>query len=247
MPFHDFGPTDWKIGTLIFFIRRAYTHSSDFSFMHEELKAITKRFRNVGYPPWLISEKINLTLGKILHQEQPTLYPDPTPNSRDPESLPTRWTVLHLPWAGKIAGVIQRNIRRTLKNDNVRVSISYKTTRLRELLPSYNTCKRQEHDSLLASNVIYKYTCDCGQVYIGETERRCSVRIAEHSKNTSKVMEHIEICPTAKFSVGNFSILAKRLRGREARKKYETLYIKYYDRHAGTINTCEASRTLVLF
>ena len=30
MPWDDFGPTDWKTGTLIGFIRRAYTHSSDF-------------------------------------------------------------------------------------------------------------------------------------------------------------------------------------------------------------------------
>ena len=50
MPYQDFGPDNWKIGTLIWFIRRAYTHSSDYGFMHEELTALTKRFKNVGYP-----------------------------------------------------------------------------------------------------------------------------------------------------------------------------------------------------
>ena len=50
MPWNDFGPTDWKTGTLIGFIRRAYTHSSDFAVMHVELQRITRQFRNVGYP-----------------------------------------------------------------------------------------------------------------------------------------------------------------------------------------------------
>jgi len=61
------------------------------------------------------------------------------------------------------------------------------------------------------------------------------------------MMEHIQECPGAEFSISNFSIIAKRLRGREARKKYETLYIKFWDRRAGTINICEASRQLFLF
>ena len=214
--------------------------------MHQELQALTVRFRNVGYPPWLISQKINQTLGKILHQKNPALYPDPFPH-RDEIDLPTKWTVIYLPWAGPEAGTILRKIRRVLPKDHTRISIACTTNKLRELLPSFNTCTKQEHDCLLASNVIYKYTCSCGKVYIGETMRRCHVRASEHGKQKSPMMEHVQGCPEAEFSISKFSIIAKRLRGREARKKYEALYIKFWDRRAGTINICEASRPLTLF
>ena len=180
MPCHDFGPDDWKMGTLIGFIRRAYTHCSDFALMHEELTELTKRFRNVGYPAWKISQKINQTLGKILYNKNPTLYPNPYLDRADPDELPTKWTVIYLPWAGREAGSILQKIRRTLPREHTRISIAQTTNKLRELLPSFNTCTKQEDDCLLASNVVYKYTCSCEKVYIGETLRRCLVRIKEH-------------------------------------------------------------------
>ena len=68
MPWNDFGPTDWKAGTLIGFIRRAYTHSSDFMIMHHEIARIKSQFRKVGYPLWLIQDKINKTLAKVLYK-----------------------------------------------------------------------------------------------------------------------------------------------------------------------------------
>ena len=235
------------MGTLIGMIRRAYTHCSDYGLMHEELTALTKRFRNVGYPSWLISQKIDQTLSRILYKQHPTIYPNPYPQREEIDPLPNKWTVIHLPWAGRVAGAILKRIRRVMPKDHTRISISCKTNKLRELLPSYNTYTKGELDHLLASNVVYKYSCSCGKVYIGETKRRCYVRATEHSKMASKMMEHINGCPEAEFSIKNFSIIEKRLRGRDARKKYETLYIKFWDRRAGTINICEASNELVLF
>ena len=247
MPYQDFGPEDWKIGTLIWFIRRAYTHSSDFGLMHEELTALTKRFKNVGYPGWLISQKINQTLGRILYNNNPSIYPNPYPNPEKREEKPKKWTVVYLPWAGRAANSIVKKIRKVFPQDHTRISISCTTNKLRDLLPSYNTCTKAETDHLLASNVVYKYTCSCGKVYVGETKRRCHVRATEHGFKKSPMMDHIQACPEAEFSLKNFRIIAKRLRGREARKKYETLYIKFWDRRAGTINICEASRQLFLF
>ena len=71
MPWNDFGPTDWKTGTLIGFIRRAYTHSSDYGVMHEEIQRITQQFRNAGYPPKFIQDKINNTLGGLPYRTNP--------------------------------------------------------------------------------------------------------------------------------------------------------------------------------
>ena len=65
---------------------------------------------------------------------------------------------------------------------------SYTSTRLRDLLPRYSSCTPPESRTLLSSDVVYKYTCSCGQVYIGETKRRLAVRISEHSKPETPLM-----------------------------------------------------------
>ena len=247
MPWNDFGPTDWKTGTLIGFIRRAYTHSSDFAVMHVELQRITRQFRNVGYPTWLIQDKINNTLGRLLYRANPDHYPNPDAHRKDPTDLPPKWSVLFLPWSGKSAGAIVNKIRRFLPREQSRISIAYTTTRLRDLLPRYSSCTPPENKILFSSDVVYKYTCPCGQVYIGETKRRLAVRIVEHSKPKTPLMQHIKSCDGSDFSPTNFSIVARGLRGRESRKRYESIWIRYYDRRGQAFNVCESSRELQIF
>ena len=247
MPWHDFGPTDWKTGTLIGYIRRAYTHSSDFGVMHEELERITRQFRNVGYPSKLIHDKINNTLGRLLYRSNPDHYPNPDKNRKDPTDLPPKWSVLFLPWSGKDAGGIVNKIRKMLPREYSRISIAYTTTKLRDLLPRFSSCTPPENRTLLSSDLVYKYTCSCGQVYIGETKRRLAVRVAEHAKPKTPLMEHINGCEGAEFSPTNFSIVARGLRGRESRKRYESIWIRYYDRRGLAFNVCESSRELQIF
>ena len=247
MPWNDFGPTDWKTGTLIGFIRRAYTHSSDYKLMHEEISRVKSQFLKVGYPLWLIQDKINKTLANVLYKANPAHYPNPAAGKKDPTELPTKWSVLFLPWSGLPASAIVNKIRKTLPREHSRISIAYTTSKLRDLLPRFNTCRKPENPALSASDVVYKYTCQCGQVYIGETKRRLAVRISEHSKPKSPMMQHIAHCKSAHFTDSHFSIVARGLRGRESRKRYETLWIKYYDRRSLAFNICESSRELTIF
>ena len=248
MPYTDYGPLDWKEGTLIGFIRRAITHSSTRKLMHTQIESITERFLLVGYPKWLIHNKINQTVTRVL-------YPEHAPKKQQPPTTEKqRWVVLHLPWAGNEANEIVRRMRRTLPREHARISIAYTTTKLRTLLPSFTTCAPPEGNTrqLLANNIVYKYDCHCGRVYIGETMRRFSVRIEEHANKTSPLSEHIAVCEACDDPGGGrtidrarFSIIAKRLRGREARKRYESIYIRYFNKRA--LNICTSSRDLVIF
>ena len=247
MPWNDFGPTDWKTGTLIGFIKRAYTHSSDFMIMHHEITRIKSQFRKVGYPLWLIQDKINKTLAKILYKSNPAHYPNPEAHRADPTELPTKWSVLYLPWSGVPASAIVNKIRKYLPREFSRISIAYTTSKLRDLLPRYSTCSPPENRALSASDVVYKYTCKCGRVYIGETMRRLAVRIAEHGKPKTPMMQHISNCEGAEFDNRNFSIVSRGLRGRESRKRYESIWIRYYDRNSRAFNLCESSRELKIF
>ena len=79
------------------------------------------------------------------------------------------------------------------------------------------------------------------------TKRRLAVRIKEHSKPKTPLMEHIKGCKGSDFSPTNFSLVARGLRGRESRKRYESIWIRYYDRRGLAFNVCESSRELQIF
>ena len=153
--------------------------------------------------------------------------------------------VLHMPWFGDEAGKILCQIQRATPREFSRVSIAQSVTKMRHVLPRLDT-SIEPPNCLLVRDCIYKYSCDCGEIYIGETLRRLAVRAAEHGKPTSPLMKHIDACGGA-FSTGNFSVISRGLRGRESRKRCEALYIKFYARRAKTVNIQSASRELVLF
>ena len=246
MPFTDFGPKDWKIGTLIGFIRRAITHTSPthMKLVDQELNFIKSQFAYSGYPHYLISEKINCTMTKMLYAHT---LPPPIQKA---EKESQRYLPLFLPWCGDTQHHIIKQLRFCIPNDFARISIAYSTTKLRCLLPSFSTSSNHSQNRFLFNNLVYKYTCNCGQVYIGETERRLQIRIDEHAnKKDSAIYEHTQTCSSAAaVERDKFTIVAKRLRHRDARKRFESIYIRYLDKKAHTtMNNCKSSRELVIF
>ena len=57
----------------------------------------------------------------------------------------------------------------------------------------------------------------------------------------------IQDCEGAEFDRNLFSIVARGLRGRESRKRYEAIWIRHFDRSSKALNVCESSRELKLF
>ena len=243
MPFNEFGPYNWKKGTLIFFVRRAITHSSDQRVMHEELELLAGHFKHCGYPAKLVHSVINTTITQVLYPEHFTRQ-QPNKNCED-DSTPNRWTILHMPWFGLEAGNLLSQIQRAAPRQHSKVSVAQSVTKIRHVLPRLDTSS-EPPSCLMARNCVYKYECDCGEVYIGETLRRLAVRAKEHSNPQKPLMKHISMCGSS-FSMNNFRVIARGLRGREARKRCEALFIKFYGRRAKTVNIQSASRELVLF
>ena len=62
--------------------------------------------------------------------------------------------------------------------------------------------KHKEHQpTLLRSNVVYKLTCSCNSVYIGQTRRNLRARLYDHnpaanSNQQSNVAKHLLKNPT---------------------------------------------------
>jgi len=219
--------------------------------MHKEISVIKKIYRKMGYPKWFVDNKIKETLDRIF---------DP----KEKEAKDGKWLVIYLPWSGLVAGKIIEEIRRVVPVESpIRFSFAYATTKLRQALPMFkmkNDSNESSNDNpdenspdkidrlynLRSKNIVYRYDCDCGSSYIGETKRRLHVRATEHRDKNSPLSEHLGHCGS-KFLYKNFKIIARNLKGSESRKKFESLYIKFYDKRCLTMNICSSSRELTIF
>ena len=97
----------------------------------------------------------------------------------------------------------------------------------------WNTRKIKSLFSLKDKNnnpdcVIYKGTCNCGETYIGETDRNVKIRWEEHNKSThnSEPAKHIKNNTTHKFE---WEILTNASKFYKKRKILENYYIVKYN------------------
>ena len=211
--------------------------------MHEEFEHLRQHFRQAGYPDALISKKIQQTVEVMLG------YKKKEPNS-DEDDVSNRWIVLHLPWCGEPADRHLSKIRRLLPRSVCRITVAYTTTKFRNLLPAFRPKVPDSQDKkahiMCMSNLVYKYPCACGKSYIGETKRRLAKRAAEHEQQASKISDHLARCGQA-FDKSRFEVVARNLKGSDARKKYETLMIRDLYRKGLAMNVCETSKYLKIF
>ena len=208
--------------------------------MHEELEFCKRQFAQSGYPHSLIDLKINQTVTAMLGYSKKEV--------QEQEQLSNTWIVLHLPWSGEAAAKEIEKVRNLLPRSVIRISVAYQTTKFRSLLPSFHPkTETSLNRTMLQSDLVYKYTCSkCQKVYIGETKRRLCLRAKEHGRKSSPMSGHLSKCG-ADFDPDGFKIVTRGLKGSTARKKYETLYIKFFSRINKTMNICEVSRDLTMF
>ena len=76
--------------------------------------------------------------------------------------------------------------------------------------------------------------------------QRLAVRISEHAKSGA-IIDHVNESVDCVFDPGVFTVIASNLKGTNARKRCEALYIRWYDRKAQTVNNQTYSRELVIW
>ena len=154
-----------------------------------------------------------------------------------------------LPYKGKQGEKIIKSLDRTIKsflNEDTTTRFVYNGHKLSSKF-SLKDVNKIEHQH----NVIYQLTCptnDCNATYIGETGRRISERIKEHSGNsghTSHMSQHSDKYKHQPVSMNDCTILTKINSGSiKFRKITEALMIKKFKPN---INKQEASILLKLF
>ena len=204
-------PYKWKRNTILGALNRAKRITTDWN---EEVKAIKKSFIKAGYPAKLVNEVIN-------DFENPT--------ARDDELIiPVHWfddrpkIGIQLPFCKKNELESRKFISKLNKYTkwNFNFYIMWQTRKIETL---FKLKDKNTHPS----HVIYRGTCTCNQVYIGETARNLAVRINEHSDTNkqSEPAKHLKKNPDHKFA---WDILSSA-HSWTKRKIKEAFYISRYN------------------
>ena len=158
LPFHWSSkvPIQYKRSVIKGELSRASRIATSFEF---EVKRITKKYQNAGYPKRFIEKQIESFTGI---KEEPII-----PTWLFEEKTETRQKVfIKIPYCPKNESHIRKVIAKLneFTNNKLQIGYTWKTTKLRSLF-------RLKDKITHVSNVIYKGECSCGDTYIGETKR----------------------------------------------------------------------------
>jgi len=234
MRWDSFTPTRWRKGTLKTLVIRAFKVCSNNDYRRQEIKHITKTFRNLGYPKSLITQTITDIENGLL-------------NNSDYDSAATKKIMMRLPYKGKEGERLIRSLNSTLAtllDDKTVTRVIYDGCKIGSRFSLKDSTKR-EHQH----NLVYEITCpaiDCDATYIGETGRRLSERVKEHGseKGGTHVSQHSIKFGHQPVSMEHVRILSTLRAGIRGRKTIESLHIK---QRRPNINKQEASLPLKLF
>ena len=127
-----------------------------------EINNILNILSSNGYPPDTVKAVIKSTLS---HADDPKRF--------GPDKCPV---TLHLPYIGETSDTFSKQISGAVQK-------CFGAVKLRVLFKSKNMLPTSVKDVLpitTNSNIIYKYSCQCGSWYIGRTTQRLEERIGQH-------------------------------------------------------------------
>lgn len=225
----SYAPEQWKVGTLLGMIRRAYDICSNEQELIKELDHLKEVFTNInGYPKCLVERILkkvkaekNTEVTETSSQETTETIEEETPNEQI--------LMLKVPYAGEKGEGLIRRLKTSFKHNlpgNIKCRIVQTGTKI-----SKNFNVKDKVDGKHLSNFIYKHVCGnkkCTDSYIGETARRRIIRTEEHGgkDKESWIYKHSSQMKHPKAKDRNFEILATNYADRRKRKLAEALFIR---------------------
>ena len=208
-------------------LHRAFRISSEFE---KEVNIIKEKYLNAGYPLKFVNNCIK-SFRDYKNQEE-SLIPDFLFKEKKTQCY------LEVPFCFQNEKVMNKFLKRfhNLTDNKFEIKIKWQTKKIRTLF-------KLKDPNPYPACVIYEGTCNCGESYIGETERNAVTRWEEHknTKRNSEPAKHLKHNPNHAF---NWKILCRASKFTRDRKNLEAYFIA---RKKPSLNNQIESKTLVLF
>ena len=218
-------PKRYKRNAINIDLHRAKSIATDFQI---EVKRITQKYLNAGYPQRFIMSVIN-----------------DFDNKKDNEMIIPEWLfnpkpslTIFLPYSPENEIFVKRFLTKLniFTNDACLFMIIWRTRNIKSL---FSTKDKVSH----ISNVIYSGQCSCGESYIGETDRNVDIRWKEHNNpsHRSNPSKHLTNNIFHEFQWKTIKLAPKN---NSKRKILEAFFIS---RYKPKLNNQVEMRQLLLF
>ena len=166
--------------------REYHSCSSDELFL-ESLDELREVYERNSYPKRLVESKINLF----------------SPDFKKPELVPFKHTIV-LEYTSPLIDSYIRDLTEKMQKylPSFKINIAYRSVKVKKLFGFMAKAKIEKFET---SNVIYEFTCLCGNFYIGQTFRTLNIRVDEHHKHAvSNICAHKVSCDIYKNTAKKF-------------------------------------------
>ena len=165
--FSSFIPDVYRRGLVSTLLYRAYSISSSYGSLHEEVENLKKIFARNGYPSKFVDKCIYNFFNKIYEKRTPV------------HTVPKKEFTMVLPFLGTTSWKVKNSLLRSFQEfaPFSKIKIIFKSSN------KLSTCFtfKDKIPKTLVAGVIYKYTCAvCKCSYIGSTKRYWEKRLEEH-------------------------------------------------------------------
>ena len=209
--FDSFIPFSFKRGLLYTLLDRYFKICSSFHYFHAEAVKLKTFLLNNGYPEAFIDRCTRTFLQRIFAPA------NSNSNATDSNVTDKNTVYFSIPFTGKHALQLRTQLTKLCASAFPHLSlriIFQSGRRLSDFFPFKDRIPKS-----LRSRVVYKFTCQCGALYVGQTRRHFHTRISEHlgvspltgkkCKTAPKSSIHEHCNDTGHFaSHDNFSILS---------------------------------------
>ena len=170
---HSFVPFSYKKSSVVSMIKRALSICSTYSLLTEEFDKIRTICQKNDYPAWFIDIRIGIGLSKYLEKMK-------TNEPHLPVSgCPKRRMFIEIPYIGEQTDALKKKISRLTAESRPDLDIHYVAKPPRSVKTFFPT--KDPVPKHLQSDIVYAAKCkDCGDTYVGKTERQCNRRLREH-------------------------------------------------------------------
>lgn len=233
-------PKEQKWSVLCNEVHRARNSTTTDQAFNTALEHVRKKFSANNFPPKLIEEKIN-TLKTRNFEKSPYRLEQAEKRKKLDKNDQFTLTIPYVsPRCSKVASDIKKTIKKFIPSFEFNVAFS-----LIRLDSAVAPFRKPIVDKLDQANLVYKFTCDCSALYVGETSQILYQRILQHRTHSdSTIYDHIQTCPQylnalrdnvkkknptndekRKFFVNHFQILERNLIYATDRKCAEAIHI----------------------
>ena len=189
MNYHSLAPEIYKRSVVIGMVHRIIRSCSSWKFIHESLEKAKNILNNNQYPPSFYDPIIAKCIKSFVAPDD-----DEKENDDTDENDKIQEKMVFLQYRGRVTD----KFKYALMKLELPIKVILTLRKLKTVLPSL----KPSIEKSFKSGIVYQITCPrCKSRYVGQSVRHLLTRINEHSRKSTPVGSHFQLCNKSTISM----------------------------------------------